>query len=249
MWTIPRSLSTAFEISISTLPGVKAIHEPFMVPYTRNNPYEVEASASSLSDLDYSFEDAKEMIMKDYPGITAVFSKNHVLTIKGNYEALLDEKFTHSFLIRNPQRVILSNYNLGKEMFMEAHSRDEFSFRHLHDFYFFLRRHLSTSLVIIDADDLLANPEEMMELYCKNVGLTYKHGMTKWESGRGWGPDFQKEIFYTDPAYKEAAIKSTGFKEPTPLPTLSQDLPIEVRRCIQDSFTFYNELYKLRSTL
>lgn len=246
MWTTPRSLSTVFEISISTLPGVKVIDEPFSIPHFRNNPYK---AGCSLTDINYSFEDAHDIMHKDYPGATAVFAKNFPHCIQGRYETFLDDAYTHSFLIRNPQRVVLSHYKASKEYFMTARSRDEIGFTQVHDFYFFLCQHLSTGPVIIDADDLLANPEEMMKLYCKNVGLTYKHGMTKWESGRGWDPDFRKQMLYSDPSWQEKAIKSTGFKEPTPLPTLSHDIPTEVTQCIQESFIPYNELYNLRSTV
>ena len=53
------------------------------------------------------------------------------------------------------------------------------SFAHSRDFYFFLKSRLGIQPVITNADDLLANPENMMEAYCKRVGLTYKQGMTK----------------------------------------------------------------------
>ena len=249
MWSTPRSLSTAFEISISTLPDVKVFHEIFLVPALKiSNPY-TKTPVNSTTSLNHSFEDAREMICRDYPGISAIFTKNTALRIQGRYEAFLDEDFTHSFLIRNPQRVVISSYELSKDCFTEGYSKDEIGFVQLHDFYFFLRRHLSTSPVIIDADDLLANPEEMMELYCKNVGLTYKHGMTKWESECGWGPDFQEQIVFDHPAWHETAVQSTGFKEPTPLPTLPDGLPTEVTRCIKESFELYNELYALRSTV
>jgi hypothetical protein len=197
---------------------------------------------------DLTFEDAHEMVCKDYPGITTILTKNFPFCVQGRYEKFLDENFTHSFLIRNPRRVVLSHLKASKDYFMEAFSRGEIGFEKLHDIYIFLRHHLSTDPVIIDADDLLANPEGTMELYCKKVGLTYKKGMTKWESGRGWGPEYQKQIIYNHPVWTESAIKSTGFKELAPLPTLSQNLPIEVVQCIEESYKPYNELYSLRST-
>ena len=52
---------------------------------------------------------------------------------------------------------------------MESYATNKIGFIHLHDFYFFLKRRLNINPVIIDADDLLADPEEMMELYCKNL--------------------------------------------------------------------------------
>lgn len=245
LWTAPRCLSTAFEISISTLPDVKVLDEPFVVPYFTENPFKTEKPAIPMS---YSYEEACKMLVANYPGQAAVFAKDFPFHIQGRFEMFLDSSLgetTHSFLIRNPQRAILSYYKTSQEIFMEAYATNKIGFTQLHDFYFFLKRSLNINPVVIDADDLLANPEAMMELYCKNVGLTYKSGMSKWESGVGWG---QEQTFFDIKMWREDAIKSTGFRAPTPLPALPDDLPPEVTNCIKESFQTYHAMYKFRTT-
>jgi hypothetical protein len=232
-------------ISISTLPDVKVFLEPFAVPYYRGHPV-------IKTHLDFSFEEATQMVLADYPGKAAVFVKDFAFSIAGKYEAFKDKNYVHSFLIRNPKRVIMSYYKLmgdNLDNFKETRSRGEIGIFQLRDFYFFLKEHLNIDPVIIDADDLLANPEGMMELYCNKVGLTYKRGMTKWDSGSAWGPNWKDDIFFSDLRWVDAAVESSGFKEPTPLPTVPDDLPTDFIECLEECLKPYNELYRLRMTV
>lgn len=94
----------------------------------------------------------------------------------------------------------------------------------------------------------------MMEAYCKNVGLTYKEGMTVWEPwpqpGSSWhelkDQDFFAEI---NAPWVNVAITSSGFTKPTPIPPLPDDLPLEVMKCIDECLVPYNKLYSLRMTV
>lgn len=132
LWTAPRSMSTAFEISISTLHGVKVFHEPYGAPYYRK-PLTSIAPVPSNS---YSYKEANKLVLGDYPGKTAVFVKDFPYQIE--FETFLDESmkgFKHSFLIRNPQRAVLSNYRADEDIFEELYQRGEIGFMALRDFY------------------------------------------------------------------------------------------------------------------
>ena len=223
-----------------------------MVPYYRRDK-PLSDGNKFFTDLDYSFEEATQIICSDYPGKSTIFIKEFMLAVAGRFETFLDKKFTHSFLIRNPKRVNLSYYKRlngtrDPGFFKELCLRGDVGFSHIHNFYFLLKNRLGVDPVIIDADDLLANPEKMMEAYCKRVGLTYKQGMTKWEPGSGWDPNFQDQLLFISD-WADEAIGSSGFKELTPLPTVPDDLPVEYVECMEECFKPYNELYSLRLTV
>lgn len=247
LWTAPRCLSTAFHFSIGTLPNIKMFFEPYSVPYYRQYP----CSYTPDSTLNFSYDEADKMIQADYPGKNALFVKDFPYEVRGRFDTFVRDDFkdfTHSFLIRNPQRAVLSHYSASSINFDEVIERDDIGFAPLCEFYFFLKEHLNISPVIIDADDLLASPEKMMEAYCNAVGFKYVEGMTKWEPGSGATKDFRDQMFF-EYEWVDEAIKSSGFKKPTPLPPLPDDLPNAVKKCIDECFVPYNKLYSLRMTV
>ena len=98
---------------MATLPGVKPLLEPYKVPYHRSHPFKTAQPFNTA--VDYTFEEATEMVKAVYPGKTVVFVKDFPCVIPGKFETFLDDSFTHSFLICNPKRVIMSYYKLMKK--------------------------------------------------------------------------------------------------------------------------------------
>lgn len=247
LWTVPRSVSTAFSLSVTTLPSVKLLFEPYSVPYYRQNPITYMPD----SQLNYSYEEADEILLRDYPGKTAVFIKDFPYEIRTRYEIFLGERFkdfSHSFLIRDPQRAVLSCYRAEPRSFKDFNEQGTMGYTALYELYTLLKSKLNFDPVIIDADDLLAKPESMMKSYCERVGLPYKEGMTKWEPYSGLTQDFKDQYFFGY-HWVNTALKSSGLQKPSTIPVIPEDVPQEVKKCIDDSFVPYNELYSLRMTL
>ena len=250
LWGSPRSLSTAFQFSVATLANVKTFFEPYSIPYFSQSPCDYGPKPT----LD-SYDDVDEMLLEEYPDKEVIFIKESPHKVRGRYEVFLNERFTHSFLIRNPQRAVLSHYRaLQRSMdnhdkyFIEACKRGDIGFVSLCEFYFFLKSKLNIDPIIIDADDLLANPEKMMKVYCDRVGLTFKEGMTRWEPYSGLTPNFKDQMVF-DYEWVDSALKSSGFQDLTPLPSLPDDIPHTVRKCVDECFVPYNKLYSLRITV
>lgn len=135
-----RSLSTAFLLSVDTLPNVKSFLEPYSTPYHRNRPLVVMPD----SPLNYSFEEVDKMIQTEYQGKTAVFVKDFANRVQGRFEVFLGEAFnhfSHSFLIRNPQRVVVSLYralDCKLDDFLEIYKRGDVGIMALYEFHCFL---------------------------------------------------------------------------------------------------------------
>ena len=249
LWTTPRSISTAFMFSVSTLPNVQTFSEPFCAPYYSENPITWQEHTLPKETMDIhhrSFGETVSWLLDEYPG-KVVFVKDMAYFIRGRFDMLIDSRFksfTHSFLIRNPKRTIYSNYK-KTDLFKEWYYRGDIGYREIYELYCFLRDNLGISPPIIDADDLLANPEGMMEVYCNEVGLDYKKGMTKWDPKSMDTQEFNDQLYFTK-EWHEEALKSDGFKELEPLPVLPDGLPDEVYKCIQESLEPYNKLHALR---
>lgn len=65
-------------------------------------------------------------------------------------------------------------------------------------------------ICVIDADDLLDDPESIMRQYCNSIGLDFDESMLKWDSEESH--EFAKEQFEKWDGFHDDAINSTDLK-------------------------------------
>ncbi|KAK3739258.1 hypothetical protein QZH41_000259, partial [Actinostola sp. cb2023] len=116
----------------------------------------------------------------------------------------------HTFLIRDPAKSIPSLYRLStlpNETGWDSFDPEEAGVRQLYEFYTFVTEHLDPNPVVIDADDLLDDPDGMMKKYCEAVGISYEPHMTTWQAGMmdGWTGWLKPWV--------TAVSQSTGFEK------------------------------------
>jgi hypothetical protein len=92
---------------------------------------------------------------------------------------------------------------------------------------------------VIDANDVLANPETVLAKLCASLGIAWDSAMLSWAPGRRatdgpWAPHWYG-----------AVEKSTGFGPPESGPV---DLPDDARRLAARCQRFYEELATHRLT-
>lgn len=98
------------------------------------------------------------------------------------------KQFQFTFLIRHPRRAIPSYYRCTVPPLDEVTGFYEFmpneaGYRELVRFFDFLIKENivdKDNLVVIDADDLLDNPEKTIRLYCEKTGIDFKPEMLEW---------------------------------------------------------------------
>ncbi|KAM0236421.1 hypothetical protein ACHAPO_005053 [Fusarium lateritium] len=98
------------------------------------------------------------------------------------------KQFQFTFLIRHPRRAIPSYYRCTVPPLDEVTGFYEFmpneaGYRELVRFFDFLIKENivdKDNLVVIDADDLLDNPEKTIRLYCEKTGINFKPEMLEW---------------------------------------------------------------------
>ncbi|KAL9959681.1 hypothetical protein ACROYT_G033024 [Oculina patagonica] len=214
LWAVPRSCSSAFERSIHTLSTTKLIDEPFEYVYYFGPQRQSPRFASLNIHQTSSYEAiAKSIIDQETDdGVEVVFIKDMGLHIKGRLE-MLEESFhdaKHSFLIRDPKKSIPSLYRAIENP--EIRNWDYFDpseagFKELYEMYEFVKEKLDPNPVVVDADDLLSSPKEMMKAYCEGVGIQYEDHMTSWKAGEV--PKAMEHRTWT-----HRAIHSNGFIKP-----------------------------------
>ena len=258
LWSSPRCLSTAFERSIRELEGVKSIFEPHIDPYYYGPERRFQTSLDCHRfplKHDATFQAADETLLQSYPGHSAVFCKNHAFLITHQYKHYTTGRFSgfkHTFLIRNPRKAIPSLYKARKQSSVDD---DIDGFRELYEMYETVRLNVDPHPLVIDADDLLADPKGIMQQYCEATGLTFNEGMLTWTPGvvDDWISSEHSVYWF------ETVMTSSGFKskpdhcgnvekEPTTLEAkaAAARLSQETRDSIDKALPFYETLYRAR---
>lgn len=194
MLTVPRTVSTAFERSMMARGDHQVFHEPFDTSYFYHKghhevlkdlpPQElIEAkNYAEVKALIYRHAEQKPVYFKDM--IWCV--ENEVL----NDEALFaDRDVVVTILIRNPARAIESWY---EELTAAGilNEPDVFRYDALVQFAEKYREVRGEWPIIIESEELCANPEATMQAFCKQAGIRYLPESLTWKEGmpEEWKP-------------------------------------------------------------
>jgi hypothetical protein len=173
MWAAPRSRSTAFFRYMLEHGGLVALHEPF----------DNIADHGSTLVGGHPVSDSAELIttMLGLAGTTTVFFKE--TTDRRHHAVLADQRFltkaTHTFLIRAPAEIAASCYALQGERL----SLSEIGLEHAYDLYQAILAAGGTRPVVVDSDDLIADPAATVAAYCAAVGIPFSRAALRWTPG------------------------------------------------------------------
>ena len=186
LWSAPRCLSSVFERSVRELKGVKVIYEPHQAAYYYGPERKTDSNNPTTSEIlpSATFQAADDILLEPYTGNKAVFCKNHAYFIAESCKDYTVGRFSswqHTFLIRNPYKSISSLYKACHECgFTDSLATGYF--KELYDMYETVRL-VHPNPVVVDADDLLADPRGIMQQYCYSTGLPFNEGMLTWTPG------------------------------------------------------------------
>lgn len=165
----------------------KIFHEPYSRSYYFGPERQSRRYESSPVDLRASYLDTCKKLTKEFDGIEVIFSKDMAYAIENHFDEMLKDElknFQHTFLIRNPKKTVVSLYKASVNTQLtgwDFFDPVEAGFKQMYDLYQFIVNRLDQRPVIIDADDLLANPAGTMEgnfaplnidLFQQKLGLT-----------------------------------------------------------------------------
>ena len=85
---------------------------------------------------------------------------------------------TNCFLIRDPREVIASYVKKRQDLVLE-----DLGYVQQEEIFDFVRSRMNAIPPIVDAKDVLVNPERMLRLLCKAVGVEFSKSMLSWSPG------------------------------------------------------------------
>ena len=248
IWSPPRCVSTAFELSLRQLPGVKCYHEPFIAPYfigpDRSNAAFAHIPVDTAKTYDSVVQEIKRSLQSEEH--EAVIVKGMSAFMEGHQDILLQETFKaakHTFIIRHPVHSALSLHRRCVQRNIEF-DPEIASFESTYRIYKFVKETLGDSNpIVVDADSLLLDLDRMLELYCKATGLSYKKNM-----GTKWSSRFTLESIGADPmfcaGFHDTAFNSSGIVRATTLEPIpgDEELPDIVGKTAKKQMQYYETL-------
>jgi hypothetical protein len=136
--------------------------------------------------------------------------------------------FTHAFLIREPERMIASY--LRKR---EVARFEDFGLQRQAEFFDREADRLGHAPPVVDANDILANPEGVLSKLCDALGITWDPAMLNWAPGRRDTDGIWAAHWYG------TVEASTGFGPPETGPV---ELSAEDRRLADRCRPYYERL-------
>lgn len=233
LWSIPRSISTAFERMMMERGDFKVIHEPFSYFF-----YAKEQSAAAVGmnvdpDHPQDFDAIMEMILQEAEEMPVFFKDMSYHPFARADEAFMSH-FANTFIIRDPAITLVSHYKLNPEFTLT-----EAGYEMQHKMYEMVVKMTGKTPAIVDAEDIIASPFTVVKGYCEVVGIPFIPEALMW--GAEFKPEWKTwEIWHLD------AAKSTGFiKDMEPFDFTVHDVP-RLAEMYEQCMPYYQALYEKR---
>ena len=229
MWSGPRNLSTAMMRSFGSRADTFVSDEPFYGCFLKDTGANHPMREEVIQAMDCSWRGVMAALSGPAPGGAPVWYQKHMWHHMAGPIGYADfDGFTHAFLIREPERMIASY--LRKR---ETAAFDDFGLERQADFFEREADRLGHAPPVVDANDVLANPEGVLSLLCGTLGIGWDPAMLSWRPGSRdtdgpWAPHWYA-----------AAEASTGFGPPE---TVKVELPGDAQRVADRCRPYYERL-------
>ena len=205
LWATPRSTSTAFERAMKNRGDMSCFHEPYNEAFyygedRRHDRYYI-ADPDLPVTKGLTIHSVHNRLTK-LASEGSVFVKDFAYSIMHMADDNFLDAFTHTFLIRNPEKVLTSMHARWPDVTLP-----EIGFEDLHTLYNRVANRTGSAPVIIDSDELLAAPTVGMQVYCDAVGIPFLADALNWEKSDHnptWNAD--------EHGFHDALKNSTGLK-------------------------------------
>ena len=283
LWAPPKSLSTVFQKMMSFVDDCQIVNEPYQSAASNNTEVIQKLSDTGLKEFVESFTSlpeqdlgnlqdvgwddkqctpawVKNLLESPFPGKKVIFAKDLILGIRNQFH-MIPKGYRHTFIIRNPTKVMISGRK-GMMKMMPPAPGQEFSLLALPPFIreyyqplfelieYVKKNEGETNPIIIDADDLQNHPESIVRQYCEAVGIPFKKSLLEWPAGDGcvknnWLVSKMMLQGNALAGYYENAFASTKFNPVKPLPPESE-IPADVVEAAKSEEAFYKKIYEMR---
>jgi hypothetical protein len=233
MWSGPRNISTALMRSWGNRPDTAVVDEPFYAFYLQTTGRDHPGAMEIMTHCETRVQQITQGLTGPVPGNRPVFYQKHMA------HHLLPEvdrgwlgQVTNCFLIRDPAEVIPSYIKRNGEPSLE-----DLGFVQQAAIFDWVCRHTGKTPPVIDARDVLQNPEGILRLLCQAVGVEFDKAMLSWPPGLRDTDGIWAKYWYDE------VVKSTSFQSYHPG---KERIPERLGEVYQRCRECYERLYQFR---
>ena len=204
MWSGPRNISTAMMRAFENRADTDVVDEPFYAAYLAATGIDHPMREEVLAAYPTDWRAIVSALRGPAPRGRSIFYQKHMT------HHMLDEigrdwisECRNAFLIRAPERV-LASYTIKRENVALA----DIGFVQQRELFEREADRLGHAPPVIEAEDVLAAPREMLTLLCAALDIPFTAEMLRWPSGRRASDGIWAPVWY------DAVERSTGFATP-----------------------------------
>jgi hypothetical protein len=233
MWSGPRNISTAMMRAWGNRDDTVVIDEPFYAYYLKvtgiTHPGADEVIAAG--EIDWR-KIVAHLIGRIANGKRIFFQKQMTHHLLPEIDREWLGAVTNCFLIRDPREVINSYVKKRENPALE-----DLGFVQQTEIFDFVRTHTNAVPPVVDAKDVLQNPERTLQLLCEAVGIEFSKLMLSWPPGLRDTDGIWAKHWYGEVA------KTTSFQ---PYRSSRHELPEKFRALYERCRDCYEKLYPHR---
>ena len=233
MWSGPRNISTAMMRAWGNRDDTVVVDEPFYAFYLRatgiQHPHADEVIATGETDWRKVVAHLAGPIEN---GKRICFQKQMTHHLLPEIDRDWLGAVTNCFLIREPGEVINSYIKKREDPALE-----DLGFVQQGEIFNFVRTHTNAAPPVVDAKDVLQNPEGTLRLLCEAVGVEFGKSTLSWPPGLRDTDGIWAKHWYGEVA------KTTSFQ---PYRPTASEVPARLREIHQQCCESYERLYEYR---
>ena len=174
--------------------------------------------------------------LKSEAGKGPVFSKDFPHYVEHMWNDDFLSHFDHSFLIRDPAKTITSMFSHWPDFHLK-----EVGFIEQRKLFDLLCDQAGEPPPVLDSDDLLENPQGMVEAWCNGVGIPFLADALSWEPGA------RDEVSWWDGGSFHANLRNSDGLKPQKQSYIDiEKAPDRVKEIYEICLPHYEHLYEHR---
>ncbi len=232
MWSGPRNISTAMMRAWGSRPDTFVCDEPLYAHYlsATGKPHPISEEVIAHGEPDW--KRAVDWLTGEVPqGKSIFYQKQMAHHLLPSIERGWLSQVTNCFLIRDPREVITSYIKKQPDPTLE-----DLGFVQQAEIFAWLRER-GHKAPVLDARDVLDNPEKMLRALCQVLEIEFLPSMLLWQPGLHPSDGIWAKHWYSE------VETSTQFRPYQPKP---EPIPERLRGVYEQSLEFYERLYEHR---
>jgi hypothetical protein len=233
MWSGPRNISSAMMRAWGNRPDTVVVDEPFYACYLKTTGKKHPGAEEVIAAGETDWRNVISQLTGPIPnGKRISFQKHMTHHFLPEMDRHWLSAVTNCFLIRDPREVITSYVKKREDAALE-----DLGFVQQMEIFDFICARTNTVPAVVDARDVLENPERTLRLLCDAVGVEFRESMLSWAPGVRETDGIWAKYWYSEVA------RSTSFR---PYRKRDHDVPERLRKTYERCREYYEQLYQYR---